>query len=255
MGDNIVWVYIHPTRTGGQTILNTLEREIPPEQILSTSVRRYQKHPEKFDKNKIKFIVGHATYYGIHNLVPNKIPKYFVFLRDPAERMVSYYNAKMLETKEIIPFEGWYKDQMKNDTIHFLDLKYKGYASSRTPVPSIFMPIIRRLNYKSFFFLQTLALKFMKKDKKTELKKLEYAKKLLDKCEFVGIIDNSDVDVPYLFALFGLKNKKWEKTTLSKKILKLDEELREKIYKDNPLDVELYRYALELNKKRKAKAK
>ncbi len=249
MDDNTLWIYLHPPRTGGGTILNTLEREIPKEEIFSTSVVRYQKKPEKFDPNKVRFIIGHATYYGIHKLVPSRNPKYFIFLRDPAERIVSYYNAKMLETKKIIPFEDWYKKQMKNDMVHFMNLKYKGYASSRTPVPSVFMPIIRKLNYKAFFFLQTIALKFMNKTKKIELSKLENAKKLLDLCWFVGIIENSDEDVPFLFKSMGLKNPEWKKTTLSKKVIKVDDKLRKKIYDENLLDVELYNYAQNLRKK------
>ncbi len=251
MDDDILWIHIHPLRTGGATILNTIRVNAPVEERFEASDARYNIYPKKFDPKKLKFMLGHATYYGIHNLVPGKKPRYFVFLRDPAERIVSYYNAKMLETKKVIPFDDWYKNQMKNDMVHFLDLKYKGYASSRTPVPSIFMPIIRKLNYRTFFFLQTLALKFMKKTKKAELNKLENAKKLLDLCWFVGIIENSDEDVPFLFKAMNLKNMEWKKTTLSKKLVKVDDELRDRIYKDNPLDLEIYQYALRLNKQKR----
>jgi len=249
--ENTLWIHIHPLRTGGATILNTIRAKIPMEERFEASDARYNLYPKTFDKKKLRFMLGHATYYGIHNLVPDKKPRYFVFLRDPAEKIVSYYNAKMLETKKIIPFDEWYFKQMRNDMVHFLDLKYKGSPSSRTPVPSIFMPIIRRLNYKTFFFLQSIALKFVNKSKNVELKKLENAKKLLDLCWFVGIIENSDKDIPFLFDSMGLKNAEWKKTTLPKKILKLGDKLRERIYKDNPLDVEIYQYALKLNKEKR----
>ncbi len=251
MRNKVLWIYLHPPRTGGGTVLNTLEREIPKKEIFSTSVVRYQKNPEKFDKNKIRFIIGHATYYGIHKLIPDKNPKYFVFLRDPAERLISHYNGKMLNEKKLIPFDKWYKNQIKNELVHFLDLKYKGSNATRIHVSKIFLPILRNMNYKKTYFIQTIMFNLFGLNKKNDLKKLENAKKLLDLCWFVGIIENSDRDVPFLFKSMGLKNAEWRKTTLPKKIIKVDDKLRKKIYRENPLDVELYNYALKLNKSKR----
>lgn len=248
MNDNTLWIYLHPPRTGGHTILNTLLKRVPKDEIISTSVARYQKNFSKFDPNKVRFIIGHATYYGIHKLVPNKNPKYFIFLRDPAERLVSHYNAKMMDEKNPIPFDEWYKNQIKNEMVHFLDLKFKGSESSRIHTPKFFMPIIRRLNYKTTYLIQTVIFNLLGLNKKNDPKKLENAKRLLDLCWFVGIIENSDEDVPFLFNALGIKNPKWEKVTLRKKIIKIDDKLREKIYRENPLDVELYKYALQLRK-------
>lgn len=241
-----LWIFLHPPRTGGGTLLNILLLKVPKDEILSTSVIRYQKNPEKFDSKKIRFIIGHATYYGIHNLVPDKKPRYFIFLRDPAERIVSHYNAKMMKEKEPIPFDDWYKNQIKNEMVHVLDLKYRGSASTRIHTPNIFVPLLRKLNYRTTYLIQSIFFNVFGLNKKNDPKKLENAKKLLDVCWFVGIIENSDKDIPFLLKEMGLKEAKWEKETLSKKILILDDVLRKKIYEENPLDWELYNYALKL---------
>ena len=90
----------------------------------------------------------------------------------------------------------------------------------------------------------------MAKYKKNDFKKLENAKKLLDLCWFVGIVEESDKDFKVLFDSMGLKNVKWEKSDAPyKRVLKLDDELRENIYKENPLALELYNYALNIRKR------
>lgn len=246
MDKKTVWIFLHPPRTGGGTLLNTLLVRVPKEEILSTSVIRYQKDPEKFDPKKIRFIIGHATYYGIHNLVPDKTPKYFIFLRDPAERLVSHYNVKMMKEQNPIPFDKWYKNQIRNEMVHVLDLKYKGSASTRIHTPNIFVPLLRKLSYKTTYMIQSVVFNILRLNKRDDYGKLENAKKLLDACWFVGIIENSDKDIPYLLKEMGLKEAKWEKESLSKKILILDDKLRKKIYEENPLDWELYNYALKL---------
>ncbi len=248
MDNKTLWIFLHPPRTGGGTILNTLLKRVPDNQIFSTSLVRYNLKPKQLDKNKVRFIIGHATYYGIHKLVPNRTPRYFIFLRDPAERIVSHYNAKMLHEKKLIPFNQWYKNQIKNEMVHFLNLKYKGSGSSRIPVPDFLLPLIRKLSYKATYIIQTIIFNLLGLNNKNDSKKLENAKKLLDLCWFVGVIENSDEDVPFLFNAMGIKNAKWEKVTLSKKIIKVDDKLRKRIYKDHALDVEIYNYALKLNK-------
>ena len=256
MEDNVLWIFIHPIRSGGNTFIEFIRKHTPKEEIFMASNVRYgQKEFPEFDSKRTRFALGHATYYGMHKLAPKKEARYFTFLRDPASRIVSYYNAKMQESDKVIPFEIWYKDQMKNDLVHFLDLKYKGQASSRTPVPGLLIPLIKRMNYRVFAFFQGMALKFMEKGKEADVKKLENAKKLLDKCWFVGIVENSKKDFRYLLDAMGFKGIKYQDDpgSISKKILKLDDELRKRLYKDNALDLEIYQYALKLNREKRPK--
>ena len=255
MNDNILWIHLHPPRTGGGSIIAVLLEKFP-EGVFDASKARYKLDSKKLDKKKARFIVGHATYYGIQKLVPNKIPRYFIFLRNPAESLIDNYNIKMNSEKKIIPFEEWYKNQIKNELVHVLDLKFRGSESIRINVPKTFMPIIRKLNYKTFYFIQKILVNILGLNKKNDLKKLENAKKLLDLCWFVGILEKSEEDFKFLFDAIGLKNIKWKKSDDPyKEPQKINDELRQKIYKENPLDLKLYQYALKLNKEKRPVSK
>ena len=249
MDDKVLWIFLHPPRTGGNTIIETLLKKFPREEIFMSSLARYNLDPVKFDPKRVRFMLGHATYYGIHKMVPGREPRYFIILRDPAERMISHYNAKMQKEKKKIPFDEWYKNQIKNEAVHVLDLKFKGSPSTRIHTPKIFMPIVKRLNYKSFYLIQSFIFNLLslnKTNKKADTKKLENAKKLLDLCWFIGITEKSNEDFKFLLKSMGIKNPKWIDDGVSKKIVKADEKLRQKIYEENPLDLELYNYALKL---------
>ncbi|MFH1325773.1 MAG: sulfotransferase family 2 domain-containing protein [archaeon] len=243
-----LWIFLHVPRTGGNTLSEVIAKKFPKEQVLLTSHVRY--HPQKIDGSKLKFVLGHATYYGIHKKSPNKNPRYFAFLRDPAERQISHYNYKMQYEKKRIPFETWRSNQVKNEMVHFLDLKFKGSESSSVRGTKYFMPIIKKLNYKGVYLIHSIIFKIFGLNKKNDLKKLENAKKLLKMCWFVGITEKSNEDFGFLLNAMGVRKRKLIREGKSKKILKLDKNLRDKIYKENPLDVELYNYALDLRKKR-----
>ncbi|MBS3086409.1 sulfotransferase family 2 domain-containing protein [Candidatus Pacearchaeota archaeon] len=248
--DKVLWIFLHPPRTGGNTIIETLLKKFPREEIFMASLARYKLDTEEFKPKKVRFMLGHATYYGIHKLVPDKEPRYFIVLRDPAERLISHYNAKMEKEMKKISFDAWYKNQIKNEMVHVLDLKLKGSPSTRIHTPSIFLPIIRKLNYKAFYFIQAFIFNLLRLNKKNDYRKLENAKKLLDLCWFVAILEKSDKDFKFLLKAMGIKNPKWVDDGVSKKIVKIDEKLRQKIYKENPLDVQLYKYALKVREEK-----
>ncbi len=250
MDDNILWILLHPPRTAGNTIIETILKNVPREEVFMTSLARYGLDTEKFNKDKVRFMLGHATYYGIHKLVPQRVPRYFILLRDPAERLVSHYNMKMQDEEKKIPFDKWYKNQIKNEMVNFLDLKFKGSESSRMRVPKFLLPLIQKVNYKKIYFAQTVAFNLLNLNKKNDTKKLENAKKLLDLCWFVGITEKSNEDFKFILNSMGLKDIQYIDDGKSKKVVKVDNKLRKKIYKENPLDIELYKYALSLREKK-----
>ncbi len=69
------------------------------------------------NREKAKFISGHAAYYNLHKLVPNKKPRFLTLVRDPAERLISLYNKQMSFDKIKIPFEKWYASRRKHEMI------------------------------------------------------------------------------------------------------------------------------------------
>ena len=252
MDNKILWIFLHPPRTAGGSLVAAISKKFHGDEVFDTSLARYKLNSQKLNKDKVKFIVGHATYYGIHKLVPNKIPRYFILLRDPVERLVSNYNVKMDKEKNIIPFDKWYKNQIKNELVHVLDLKFRGSESTRINVPKPFLPILRRLNYKTFYFIQAIMFNLLGLNKRNNTKKLENAKKLLDLCWFIGLVEKDDKDLKFLIDVLGIKDYKWKMIDPPyKKFLTVDDKLRKKIYEENPLDFELYKYALALRDKKK----
>ena len=253
-----LWIFLHIPRTGGNTISEVLIKKFP-EQVLLTSKIRYQKKPSKINKPKIRFILGHATYFGLHKSYPDKIPRYFTFIRDPAERIVSQYNQRMHEMKKEISFDEWHKNQVKNEMVHFLDLKFKGAESSSINTPRFFIPFLRGVNHKIIYTIYSLIFKLLGLHKKNDFQKLKNAKKVLDSCYFIGLTKGDD-DYYKVLDLMGAKEKKLVmQGRPPKRVLMINENLREKIYKEHPLDLELYKYGLGLRNlrlnslKRKAK--
>ncbi len=258
MKDNKLWIFIHAPRTGGTSLITYIKQSVPKEEIIVPSNIRYGFESPDFDKKKARFILGHATYYGIHQEFSGKKPIYFTFLRDPAERIVSFYNEKFKNYpgSEIVPFEKWYKSQPKNELVRFYNLKLQGSESSHIKIPKILAFFLKfiKIGYKLSNFLQSSIRKVHPYSQTN--KDLENAKIFLDKCHFVAIIENSKEDSKFLFKLMGIKGVKWERSsTYRKKIIDTNEKIREMIYRDNPLDYKLYKYALELNKRIKKRYK
>jgi hypothetical protein len=128
-----LYIFLHVPRTGGTSLNDVLLRGLGKNEVFFSGGPKEPLHKRIFrinDPNKLKAIIGHRTYYGFHKFFSNKKPKYILFVRDPAERLVSHYNFQMKSLNELIPFLKWYKFQRKNDMTHFLSQKYLGKEST-----------------------------------------------------------------------------------------------------------------------------
>lgn len=248
-----LYIFLHIPKTGGSTFSVHLMENLHQEDFLNTTQLRYKfdlRKVNSLDKNKIKVILGHASYYGIHKLFKNREPKYIIFLRDSAERIVSSYNFEMRVMKsENISFWKWYKTQPKNELVDFLDMKFKGKKGSKLNLPDKIIPIlnffIRPKNYLFFKKIYRLLKKIQEISKNKQKQKFENAKKLIDKCWYVGFIPRLDNDLKFLFKKIGVpvKYKNKNVTHKSKKLFELDNKTRKKLYKDNNYDKQLVEYA------------
>jgi len=256
-----LYIFLHLPKTGGTTLSHHLEQNLKKEEILSTSQLRYNLIPLEIKKDKIKAILGHATYYGIHNLFPNRVPRYIVFLRDPAERFVSSYNFEMRTKKgENIPFVKWYESQLKNEMVYFLDMKFRGKEGAKANLPRNTLPFFGKIlqNKRVYLFFQKIYenyISLFQSSQKIQKRKLENAKKLLEQCWYIGFVSNLDKDLKFLFKEIGVPIK-WKDTNVtpkSKIFFKLDKKSRKKIYNDNKYDKELYDYAISIKNKVKNK--
>lgn len=243
-----LWIFLHLPKTGGTTFNGHLSKEMHFDEdfvVLSNWGYKYQKSMNRppFHKRppvmqqKIRVLSGHHTYYGIHRQFTNREHRYLTFLRDPAERCVSLYNFRKSKHKIHCNFEEWY------------DLEYnKNYRND----------IIQ------FYCERLLQLKLSKITRN----ELSIAKKMLDLCWFVGVTDKLDIQLNFLFSEIGV-NLDWQKFHVAgsqssevaelllhpsrfNKIVKyicLNDEIRDKVYKDHPYDLELFHYGLEKNYK------
>jgi len=163
-----------------------------------------------------KVILGHLINKDTHKLVPGKIPRHILFLREPAETLVSFYNFQMKhnrkDEKPLIAFEEWY-DRSKQDNMMTRWL-FSEFMRERWP-------------------------------RKTTLREWKQVQRVLRTFWFVGCTEDLDRDAPLLFQRIGVSGV-LERANVSglhhEKTLTLDAGLRERLRAENPIDVELYEY-------------
>jgi len=207
MNREYLYIFLHLQRSGGTTINGHFYKNLKPEEefihVGSPWRTEKQKKKEKIidfekrslnERKKAKVISGHLAYYGIHQFVPNKIPRYFTLIRDPADRLASHYNGRNWEsTKKIPSFEEWYKARRKNETTHFYSSKFKGMRGTMK-TPSLLLRINSSIpgGEKRIWILKSILKKFNyfhSKNKEFYLEEFKNAKNLLDLCWFVGILE------------------------------------------------------------------
>ena len=58
-------------------------------------------------RQRARILIGHGVYWGIHQWLPNREPRYLTFFREPTEQLVSLYNYKHSKGRPLPPFEKW----------------------------------------------------------------------------------------------------------------------------------------------------
>lgn len=134
----------------------------------------YISHLPDVRRRSIRIVYGHLAYLGIHNLFRGE-PRYFAFLRNPVDRVVSQYNWGFTENAsiervwgvrrqsgDIVPFREWLASsgRAKNLMVKCLSMAYSG-----TPSPGEWG---REATYQD----------------------LQKSKQMLEQCYFVGLTEN-----------------------------------------------------------------
>jgi hypothetical protein len=267
MKDNVLLIFIHLHKSGGTTFNVHLEKHFK-EKFIHLDFKEDQLKFNKLSKSErenIKVLAGHETYYKIHKKFLNKIPKYIVFVRDPAKRLVSQYNHHMAQrpNNKQISFREWYEKYPKNEMVSFFSKRSYPFQK-KIQRNNLFQRILPKMTSTKLWKNLIYFFKSINIQNK-ENKLLKNSKELLDKCWFIGITENLDNDLKFLCNYMGIpakwenrrvtgnpttwKNIQGKNSKVSYKKLKLTPSLKAKIYKENPFDVELYEYAKKLNRK------
>jgi hypothetical protein len=129
------------------------------------------------EKNRMKYIVGHSTYMGIHAHFPDRPFRYFTFIRNPVARMLSNYNYARfnMESGSTEPWLEFFKDGHGN-ALSLTELVNK--------LPEQYNPIIDLLfQFDNADGVPVIIDHYSEKE-------LDRAQAILRKFHFVGITEN-----------------------------------------------------------------
>ena len=123
---NHTLIFIHLPKTGGTTMHAILRRQYRSEKIFRTnpeehweSLRVFREFPDE-EKSKYRLITGHMR-FGIHEDIKNP-SSYITFLREPIQRIVSYYYY-------ILSYRNHYLHQeIKSKSMSLIDVLESGIA-------------------------------------------------------------------------------------------------------------------------------
>ena len=255
-----LYVFLHPHRSAGVTIINHIVENCPPEEYLL--IGEFMGKPELKEKleaetknKKLKYILGHEAFYQLKDIFKDRDVKFFTLVKDPADKTASIYNSYLGLSggDKKLPFEKWYSSLKKNLQVNFLyeRLKVSMDESQNILKSKKFFykntAFLGKIRFRILFLLRKVHNLLIKRD---EAKKLSEVEKYLKDFFFVGIA--RDEDLKKLFRLLGLPEEWEQKNTFRKELgekrFSLSEDLRKKIYKDNPYDVLLYNHVVDMIK-------
>lgn len=100
-------LHVHFTDPAGKNNADTV-----PLITGQTVLEDYLANLSPAEKNRMKFIVGHSTYMGVHEHFPGRPFRYFTFIRNPVSRMRSLYNYARfnMENGSTDSWLGFYKN-------------------------------------------------------------------------------------------------------------------------------------------------
>jgi hypothetical protein len=224
-----LFLFVHMPKTGGQSLRSFFRKHfVQPHRFIhlvspDTENAHFGCLSSDFAQRPLEermqatVILGHVINKDIHKLVPGKVPRHILFLREPAETLVSFYNYEMKLRRQnkqqpLIPFEEWY-DISKRDNM-----------------------MTRWLLTR--FMLEPHPHKITRRERKR-------IQQMLRQFWFVGCTEHLDRDAPLLFERIGI-NGVLERANVSglhhQKTLTLDTALRDRLRAENPMDVDLYEY-------------
>jgi hypothetical protein len=236
--DSIV-IFTHIPKTAGTSLRHIIQSQFQPQQVfefyhLKTQPPKVRKGIEKYNnltanqKKAIKFVSGHVG-FGLHEFLPRPCT-YITVLRDPVERVVSYYYFLLRNQNNLV------KDKSLEEFIQ----TFEGVHNSMT------------------CYLSGLTLKAQLQDLSIELKSQQFAQETLEIAkanikqhfQVVGLVERFDETCILLRKILGWNLASfYVKKNVAKHgnlIENLPQDTLNLIQKFNELDIQLYAYAQEI---------
>ena len=219
-----IFIFLHIPKTGGQSIRDHFREHLEEfdtfihlngnngeGRFLKAGLPPFQKWSED-RRSRVRVILGHHVRHDTARLVPGRIPRLITFLRDPAERIVSNYNFHQQRDykNEPVSFDDWYASKRKNSVVSSIVRNFLGLQTSKISVE----------------------------------RRFELADDALSK--FWLVADTSDIDrlSGPLFRRIGVPDQMTRSNVAGlhfRRVLMLDDDLRERLHRDCPQDVAFYR--------------
>lgn len=242
-----VFLFVHISKTGGQTFRDFFVDKLKfHEEFIHLGPYGFRAEAElglkpfaertPEERGKAKIILGHEVNESTSALVPNKTARYVVFLRDPAEQVLSQYNFNRA-TKEGVPptFEEWYAQTNSANPMTLwlvgrfprtLDkiCQLKPELSKGQSISDLYQDAVRKGDYFPFLWVLNV---------------------LLSRFWFVGCTEQIDRDSALLLRKMGLEGQLEHRNVSGEdfpKSLEMTDDLRLLLYSRSPLDLLLYRF-------------
>jgi len=247
-----LYIFLHIHKCAGSTLKGNLIENLLSDEILTlyydenkklttkTEVNNYIRSLGETQKEKIKAIIGHQAYYGIHKLFPGREVRYVTFLREPINRVISQYNFHRMQLKnnkildiykpyiyqnnKILEFDEWFKHPWQHN-------------------------FVAKFLYARFFSEDIFKLPH---DKYINQESVEKIKDILNKFHFIGSANNKNI--AYILHELGVKYIIPNQNISDKYLKRKDyQKFRKSILSQNQYDKSIYHHALDLNRKIKNK--
>lgn len=257
-GKKPLYIFLHIPKCAGTTMRHILLENFGNRVILSYEwsnydfqnkkvLKSYIRSLSKLKREKIRFIIGHNVYYGIHELFPDRECRYVTFLRNPIERTISDYNFQRHMIKKGIDVEQHKTFIFRNNK----PLRIKRWFEDN----EVFHNLIFKFLYARLFLKNSIRIlkNYGLKENEVQTSNLKEIKKILKKFYFIGITENLR-DFLFVYSRFGIK-RFLDNANISKKYTSQKEIDDAKGFFASKLifDKKLYKYALKLNMKFKIK--